>query len=170
MFHEDTKNNIVYRTDNVNYYLTIIDDGMNKSISHLLLHNSQLLNRYSIKTDTFDPDKYMGGFKDLVKTADAKGLKPVDYAVRVVLETEFFDDPKNKMFEMLCTRKLGLGLAVMYKVYDANFNDVSVAWNTANQSFYFTTTSETAINNKTEGSYTKPFTQTGNTTVGSNGI
>ncbi|MEK4139652.1 hypothetical protein BSK62_13145 [Paenibacillus odorifer] len=168
--YETAGNNIFYCVGSPHYHLTITDNGKNNSIKHLLLHNAKILNRYSIKSDTLDPAKYMGGFKDLVKTTDGKGMKPIDYAVRIVLESEFFDDPKNKMFEMRCTRKSGLGLAVLYKVYDGSFNDVSAAWNAANQSFYFTTTSDTAIANDTEGAYTKPFSQAGNTTTGSAGI
>lgn len=170
LLRENSANNIIYCIGSLHYHLTITDNGDHNSVSHLLLHNSKLLNRYSIKTDIFDPAKYMGGFKDLVKTTDNKGLKPVDYASRVILETEFFGEPRNKFFEMRCSRKSGLGLALLYRVYDANFVDISEAWSLANQSFYFNTTSETSVINKTEGTYIKPIGLAGNTTTGSNGI
>jgi hypothetical protein len=161
-FYPLTSNNIIERNDG--YYINLIREGVRNSVIYTQFSNSKMLNQYSIKIDTFNAT-YMNGFKNLVLSADSLGLKGnADQAL--LLETEFIDNPNDAMFYMECTRKVGFGLALKYRVYDINFNDISSAWSALSKTFYYNSCAQASIATKVEGSYILPNAQTANTTTG----
>ena len=143
-FGKDTGNNVIYKDYSL-FPIEIIDEGVGNQVITQNINNYRLLNSYSIKSDTFNPD-YQGGFKNLVKTVDTLGIKPVDYAsTNTIWESEFIDNPKTLAVSFHCTRKTGNGLYFRYRVYDANFNDVSDAWKVGSshvRSFFANKTNE----------------------------
>ena len=164
IFAEGTIGNVIYRNDL--YYINIVDNGRQNAVIYKEQNNYRLINNYSIKADTFNTS-YLNGFKNLIPTSDSLGFKPTSDGQVEVLETEFIPNPKNAMFTATCSRKVGNGLAVKYKIYDSSFKEIT---NLSSKQFFMVTTNESSMTNLQEGNYRSPGDQSANSKDCANGI